>query len=78
MGTPNPGVRDGMRSRRKELSMDGEPLNVQKRDAQQFHTSIYVNITDYGTKTHGIGKGEQVQVETYQDGIFIRPINGDE
>jgi len=78
MGTPNPGVRDGMRSRREKLSMDGEPLNQQTRDAQQFHTSIYINITDYGVKTLDVEKGQEMVVETYEDGVFIRPANDSE
>ena len=58
--------------------MDGEPLNVERRDAQQFHTSIYINVTDYGRKTHDIDKGDEVKVETHEDGIIVRPINNDD
>ena len=78
MASPNPSAREAVRERRKNLSMDGEPLNVERRDAQQFHTSIYINVTDYGRKTHNIDKGDEVKVETHKDGIIVRPINDNE
>jgi nitroimidazol reductase NimA-like FMN-containing flavoprotein (pyridoxamine 5'-phosphate oxidase superfamily) len=58
--------------------MEGEPLNTSTRQAQQRGNSIYVNVTKYGEKTHSLSDSEEVAVETYEDGIFIRPINGDE
>ena len=75
MAGADPGAREAIRDRREEICMDGEPLNASTRKAQQFQESIYVNITTYAEKTHDIIKGEEVQVETYKEGIFIRTTN---
>jgi len=78
MAAPNPEVKKEIRERRRELCMDCQALNQATRIAQNYDSGVYVNITDYGKKTHGISKGDEVIVETHEDGIVIKPINDDE
>jgi hypothetical protein len=72
MAGSNPQVRESMRKRRRTEAMDGEPLNTQERIAQRNGDSVAVNIPRYAVQTLDIDSGDDLEIDTFRDGIFIR------
>jgi len=56
----------------------GEPINTETRTAFDNNGGMCSNLTDFGTKLHGIESGDEVRIEVHEDGIWIEPGGNDE
>lgn len=60
-----------IRTARSARADGGEPLNTEERSVTEHSGSLYVNLTKFGALTHGIEKGQDLDVEIYENGIWI-------
>ena len=68
-----PHCKESIRERHRKRSDAGatKPLYGESRKVIAVGNSLAVGVTSYARKTHSVKKGDEVQIETYPEGIWI-------
>jgi hypothetical protein len=70
MGT-QPQNREQIRKRRQQRAADGGRLNSENMSVRWDGDSLVIGLTAYAVKTHDITDDDDLDVETYPEGIWI-------
>ncbi|GEM_PF-5930137 len=75
-----PHCKESIRERHKQRADGGTamPLYGESRTVMAVGNSLAVGLTSYARKTHGVEKGDTVEIETYPEGIWISVGGGDD
>jgi len=75
----HPNVRSKELDMRQEVKKDSEPLLTRERTVARMGKGPrpYANIPESGMDIIGLSLGDDINIEIYQDGIFISPANPD-
>ena len=73
MSSNQPHCKQQIRDRHRKRTDGGgdKPLYGESRKVIAVGNSLAIVVTSYARKTHGVSKGDKVQIETYPEGIWI-------